>query len=137
MIRLRIPADLQVWIDARKRHHLSHATVQMARELGMNPKKLGKLDNARQEPWKAPLPELIANLYFRRFGREKPDPVLTIEEIARRQQEKKDRKRAEKIARRSGEVMPVASGRDVHERDEPANAELREGAGETGVRPGG
>jgi hypothetical protein len=25
------------WIDARKRYHLSHAPVQMARELGMNP----------------------------------------------------------------------------------------------------
>jgi len=32
-------------ITARKRHGLSHAHVQMARELGMNPKKLGKLDN--------------------------------------------------------------------------------------------
>ena len=36
---------LQVWIDARKRHRLSHAQVQMARELGLNPEKLGKLDN--------------------------------------------------------------------------------------------
>ena len=26
---------MQAWIDARKRHHLSHAHVQMARELGM------------------------------------------------------------------------------------------------------
>lgn len=36
---------LQEWIDARKRYHLSHAQVQMARELGMNPRKLGGLDN--------------------------------------------------------------------------------------------
>jgi hypothetical protein len=35
----------QVWVDARKRHKLSHAHIQMARELGMNPKKFGKLDN--------------------------------------------------------------------------------------------
>jgi hypothetical protein len=41
----RIPASLQPWIDARRRFHLSHEHVQMARELGMNPKKLGKLDN--------------------------------------------------------------------------------------------
>ncbi len=40
----------QVWIDARKRFHLSHVHVQMARELGMNPKKFGKLANHRQEP---------------------------------------------------------------------------------------
>jgi len=32
----------QVWIDARKRHKLSHAHIQMARELGMDPKRFGK-----------------------------------------------------------------------------------------------
>ena len=46
---------MQAWIDARKRHHLSHAQVQMARELGMNPRKLGKLDHRDQEPWKMSL----------------------------------------------------------------------------------
>lgn len=59
---MRIPERFQVWIEARKRHGLSHAPVQMARELGMNPKQLGKLDNADQEPWKAPLPEFIEHL---------------------------------------------------------------------------
>jgi hypothetical protein len=33
---------LQAWVDARKRHHLSNAQVQMGRELGSNSKKLGK-----------------------------------------------------------------------------------------------
>ncbi len=56
MSRDRIPERLQVWIDARPRHHLSHAHVQMARELGLNPTKLGKLDNHGEEPWKAPVP---------------------------------------------------------------------------------
>jgi hypothetical protein len=37
----RIPASLQPWIDARRRFHLSHEHVQMARELGMNPKSSG------------------------------------------------------------------------------------------------
>ena len=32
---------MQAWIDARNRHHLSHAQVQMARELGMNPQQSG------------------------------------------------------------------------------------------------
>lgn len=63
MSRRRIPERLQVWIDARKRHRLSHAHVQMARELGLNPGKLGKIDNHRQEPWKLPLPEFIEHLY--------------------------------------------------------------------------
>ena len=67
---------MQAWIDARKRHHLSHAQVQMARELGMNPKKLGKLDNHRQEPWKMALRQYIEHLYFKRFGKQRPDVVL-------------------------------------------------------------
>lgn len=32
MSQKRISGDLQVWMDARKRFHLSHAHVQMARE---------------------------------------------------------------------------------------------------------
>src|SRR5207245_1196080 len=69
----RIPPDLQAWIDARRRHHLSHAHVQMARELGMNPRKLGKIDNHDQEPWKAPLPVFIETLYEKRFGHARPE----------------------------------------------------------------
>lgn len=70
MSSTRPPADVQAWVDARKRHRLSHAQVQMARELGMNPRKLGGIDNHRQEPWKAPLPEFIQHLYRKRFGRD-------------------------------------------------------------------
>jgi hypothetical protein len=70
---------MQAWIDTRKRHRLSHAQVQMARELGMNPKKLGKLDNHDQEPWKMPLGQYIEHLYFKRFGKERPDVVVSIE----------------------------------------------------------
>jgi len=57
-----IPVHLQAWIEARRYRRLSHAQVQMARELGMNPKKLGKQDNHRQEPWK--LPFLILSRSF-------------------------------------------------------------------------
>ena len=51
---------------AQKRHCLSDRHVQMARELGLNPDKLGKIDNHRQEPWKATLPQFIENIYFKR-----------------------------------------------------------------------
>jgi hypothetical protein len=43
------PAKLQTWMQARKRHHLSHAQVQMTRELGMNAAELGSIDNHRGE----------------------------------------------------------------------------------------
>ena len=95
---------MQAWIDARKRHHLSHGQVQMARELGMNPKKFGKLDNHDQEPWKMPLNQYIEHLYFKRFGKEQPDMVLSIEERVRRDEEKKARRREAKHQRRQTET---------------------------------
>jgi hypothetical protein len=87
---------IQMWIDARIRHHLSHAHVQMARELGLNPKKLGKMDNHDQEPWKMPLRQYIEHLYFKNFHKERPDIVLSIEKKVRSQKEKKAKKRQAK-----------------------------------------
>lgn len=55
----------------------------MARELGLNPRKLGKLANHRQESWKAPLPQFIEYLYRKSFGRERPHPVMQAERWAR------------------------------------------------------
>jgi hypothetical protein len=89
MSDLKLPENLQDWVVARRRFRLSHAHVQMARELGMNPRKLGKLDNHHQEPWKAPLPQFIEHLYFKRFGRERPAVVVSIGERAQAQRDKK------------------------------------------------
>ena len=46
----KIPVKNQLWIDARKQFRLSDVHIQMARELGMNPKKFRKLANHKQEP---------------------------------------------------------------------------------------
>jgi hypothetical protein len=113
MKKRKLDPKLQAWIDARKRHHLSHAHVQMARELGMNPKKLGKIDNHKQQPWKAPLPDFIEFLYERRFGRCRPENVLSIEALARkraRQEDARRRAKAERrLARRSAAGLPAHS----------------------------
>ena len=61
------------WIEAKKRYHLTDIHIRMAKELGMNPTKFGGLANYKQEPWKAPLPEFIEGLYFKRFRKEKPE----------------------------------------------------------------
>ena len=84
---------MQAWIEARMRHHLSHAQVHMARELGMNPAKLGKIDNHKQQPWKLPLPRFIEELYFKRFGKTSPGAVLSIEERCRLEAAKKEERR--------------------------------------------
>ncbi|MDA3916522.1 MAG: hypothetical protein PF690_06085 [Deltaproteobacteria bacterium] len=73
----------QIWIDARKKFKLSHAHIQMARELGMNPKKFGNLANNHQESWKEPLPDFIESLYFKRFNKKKPENVGSVEQIVK------------------------------------------------------
>jgi hypothetical protein len=78
-----LPPQAQAWTEARQRYHFSHAQVQMARELGLNPRKLGKIANHRQEPWKAPLPQFIEDLCLKRFGQERPQVVTSAERWAR------------------------------------------------------
>ena len=96
MAKKKTPEKYQIWIDARKRFHLSDAQMQMARELGMNPKKFGKLANHKQEPWKAPLPDFIESIYFKRFGKRQPDQVRSIEQLIKARGMKKAVHRAAK-----------------------------------------
>ena len=100
----KIPEKSQVWIDARKKYHLSHAQVQMARVLGLNPKKFGKLANYKQQPWKAPLPDFIEDIYFKRFGKRQPDQIGSIEEVLKAQEKKKAERRARKQLKRQRDV---------------------------------
>lgn len=82
MPKEHIPEKLKIWMEARKRFHLSHAQVQMARELGLNPKKFGKLANHRQEPWKAPLPQFIEHFNWKRFRRQRPAEAMCCGMVA-------------------------------------------------------
>lgn len=107
----RVPQEVQEWIEARDRFRLSHADVQMARELGLNPRKLGGLANHHQESWKLPLPQFIEELYMKRFGKNRPDQVESIEERTRRLEAKRAEKRERKRLR--------AEGRPVDIRDAP------------------
>src|SRR5262249_39822649 len=75
--------------------------IQMARELGMNPRKFGKLANHHQQPWKAPLPIFIEDIYFKRFGKYKPDVVLTIKEVTAARRAKKEAKKLRREARKA------------------------------------
>ena len=85
-------------MDARKKFHLSHEQVQMARELGLNPQKLGKLANHKQEPWKMPLPQFIEHLYRKQYGRDRPAVVMSIEEKVELEHCRKLARRAKKQA---------------------------------------
>lgn len=93
-------ARLEKWMVAQKRHRLSDKQVQMARELGLNPDKLGKIDNHRQEPWKAPLPQFIEHIYFKRFKREEPETVKPLKQILKEMETKKKLQKEKKEERR-------------------------------------
>jgi len=109
-----IPEKYRVWIEARKRYHLSDIQVQMARELGLNPLKFGKLANEKQEPWKKPLPEFIEELYSKRFKKDRPDAVIGIEKLVQNQKEKK----AERKKRHANSAFQVDND-NVSKGDEP------------------
>ncbi len=91
-----IPNKFRPWIEAREKYHLSHSHIQMARELGLNPKKFGGLGNTKQQQWKLPLPEFIEELYFKHFNKRAPDSVISIEQLIK----EKSRKKAERKARK-------------------------------------
>lgn len=93
-------AILEKWMVAQKKHRLSDKHVQMARELGLNPDKLGKIDNHQQETWKAPLPQFIEEIYFKRFKRESPESVKPLAQIMAEQEKKKKEQKKAKDERR-------------------------------------
>ena len=107
---------LQDWVDARKRHNLSHGHIQMARELGLKPSSLGKLDSSGESSWKVPLPVFIENLYEKRFGKRAPDVIKPAEDglaaINRKKEEHRARKRAKKAEARSAKAQPAPSAPD-------------------------
>ncbi|TCG04462.1 hypothetical protein BZM27_40720 [Paraburkholderia steynii] len=96
---MRIPSKLQPWFEARQRFRLSHAYIQMARELGLNPRRFGSLANGQQEPWKRPLAEFIAHCYHKRFGRTTPEHVQSLEEAVKRAEGRRSERRERKANR--------------------------------------
>lgn len=109
----RIPADLAPWFEARSRFRLSHAAVQMARELGLNPNKLGSLADTRGSAWKLPLPDFIAACYAKAYKRESPLLVRTLEQVLSDRARKKLAQKERKVQRR----------REKAATDQPAAAE--------------
>ena len=106
-------SQIEKWIVTQKKHRLSDTHVQMARELGLNPDKLGKIDNRRQEPWKAPLPEFIEEIFYKRFKKERPDVVKPLKQIFKEQEIKtKTKKKEKEIRRKEREQEQINNGTD-------------------------
>jgi hypothetical protein len=115
----RIPTKLKPWFEARRRFKLSHAHTQMARELGMNPRKLGSLAGGGQEPWKLPLPEFIVECYRKSFSRSEPEHVRSLEEVVQAEEKRRKEKQARKAEKM---VIPAGSSQLAVQADGLASA---------------
>jgi GNAT superfamily N-acetyltransferase len=109
-MKKRLPSNLQEWVEARQRYHLSHAHVQMARELGFAAQSLRKLVASDLQPWKMPMREYLEELYFKRFGRERPASVTTVEQTAR---DLKRRKAAKLLAKQQRRAERALAGGEM------------------------
>ena len=96
---------IEKWVVAQKKHRLSDKHVQMARELGLNPDKLGKIDNHKQETWKAPLPQFIENIYYKRFKKEEPAVIRSLKDIIADDKARKEKKKKEKAKRQENSTL--------------------------------
>jgi hypothetical protein len=94
--------DEEAWRNAKKICRLNARQLEMARRLGMNPKKLPRLRPGPQEHWKLPVAEFIEELYGKRFGF---DPVDHLPHAADR-----------------GSGKPVSPHRDADAREHAVDA---------------
>jgi hypothetical protein len=102
----RIPHKFLPWIDARKKFRLSDAHIQMARELGLSPKRFGSYADRKDQPWKLPLAEFIESLYEKQFKKTCPDEVQSIEEMAAAHVAKRAARKAAKA--NASELNPIS-----------------------------
>jgi CHAD domain-containing protein len=91
--------ELEQWHEVKRLHGLTDTEVQMARELGMKPKRLLQTDSPGQEQ----LAIRIANLYLMRFRKPLPDTVTPLRQTlhearARERAEVRERQRRKRQA---------------------------------------
>ncbi|MEQ8191764.1 MAG: hypothetical protein ABRQ39_27615 [Candidatus Eremiobacterota bacterium] len=54
------------WAEAKKKCRLSNETLQMAKEMGLNPRSLIKNIPNKSEQWKSPVSDWIQDMYEKR-----------------------------------------------------------------------
>jgi len=94
----RIANKFLPWIEARKKHRLTHLQVHMARELGLNPRRMGGYAGNENAPGRLALGEFIEALYCKRFRKARPDVVQTIEQLAESHEQKRAERKTAKLA---------------------------------------
>jgi hypothetical protein len=74
MAKKRRQQDEDAWRNAKTICRLNARQVEMARVLGMNPKKLPRLRPTPHERWKLPVGAFIEECYQKRFGARRDGP---------------------------------------------------------------
>jgi hypothetical protein len=87
------------WVELRQRYKLSHAEVQMGRELEIVPRSLAKISDVAAH---------LRALYLDRFGRDQPETVLSVEERAKLEQREKAIKKLHPVKPEQPETPPPA-----------------------------
>lgn len=104
---------------AQKRHNLTDTQVQMTRELGFKTTSLPKIDNHKQELWKASLPQYIEELYEKRFKRVKPEIVKSLKQQLKEDEIKRKAKKKTKYDLRAAKTAETpTSSTDIEDSDE-------------------
>ena len=96
--------NIEKWIIAQKKHRLSDKHVAMARELGLNPDKLGKIDYHKQEPWKAPLKDFIEKIYLKQFKKSEPENIRSLKQILQDEKRKEKEKKGKRELRKQNQI---------------------------------
>jgi hypothetical protein len=94
--RVVFPEKMKQWIDARKKYTLNHVQVEMARELGMDPKNFEGIAKHIQEFSKQQLSDFIEAEYRLRFGKNEPVDRRSIEQKLKAEAAEKEQKRLQK-----------------------------------------
>lgn len=76
-----------------------------------------------QEPWKLPLPQFIEHLYEKRFGKPRPDKVLSLEDRARMQDARKAARKEQKRKKRLAQTPEAGSEQAPANEERPASAQ--------------
>jgi hypothetical protein len=94
---------LEKWARVKRQCALTDAHVQMARELGMNPKRLAESASTEQGLTQSSLAQRIESLYLKRFNKPRPDIVVPLRQAlhdarARERAEAHERRRRKRQA---------------------------------------
>ncbi|MEE8296627.1 MAG: hypothetical protein V3R26_02235 [Hyphomicrobium sp.] len=71
-----------LWAEAKRKCRLNREDIRMAKEMGLNPRKLIKNIPARSEPWKSPVKEWIREIYRKREQKAATKKARTRESAA-------------------------------------------------------